>query len=52
MPKLQDGDLVITSLLALRNELIQKRESDDYKIPLNEVIMKINSCLYSKYPVF
>ena len=49
---LQDGELVKTSLIALRDELIQKSDSGRYDIPLNEVIMKINSCLFSKYPVF
>jgi hypothetical protein len=48
---LQDGELVKTSLIALRDEFIQKSGNGRYDIPLNEVIMKINSCLFSKYPV-
>jgi hypothetical protein len=47
---LQDGELVKTSLIALRNELHEKSDGGRYDIPLNEVIMKINSCLFSKYP--
>jgi hypothetical protein len=48
---LQDGELVKTSLIALRNELLDKSDGGRYDIPLNEVIMKINSCLFSTYPV-
>ena len=48
---LQDGAVVQTSLIALRNEFISRSDKGEYDIPLNEVIMKINSCLFSKYPV-
>lgn len=47
---LQDGELVKTSLIALRNEYLQMSDRI-YDIPLSEVIMKINSCLFSRYPV-
>ena len=37
---------VLTSLLALREELLQRDDPRD-----NEIITKINSCLFSKYPL-
>lgn len=43
---LQEGDTVRQSLLMLRNELLNRDH-----VCLNEVIMKINSCLFSQYPV-
>lgn len=46
--QLQDPDLIVESLINLRNELFEKNYSAGY----NEVFLKINSCLYKTYPIF
>lgn len=45
MKTLQDGAKVINSLRNLREEL-ERRD----QVSANEMIMKINSCLFSEYP--
>jgi hypothetical protein len=46
--QLQNPDLIVESLINLRNELFEKNYSSGY----NEVFLKINSCLYKTYPIF
>lgn len=48
---LQNSDDVCNSLIALRDEMNKKYDEGIREIPLLEVIAKMNSCLFSKYPV-
>lgn len=43
--KLVDKDTMTRSILALRDELIDRSDTTS-----REILFKINSCLYSKYP--
>lgn len=46
---LQPSEKVVESLLKLRDELWSKRKDLDHGA--RNVVFKINSCLYAKYPI-
>ncbi len=41
---------IVKSLQALKDELARKYEAHHLSIPTVEMLCKINSCLFSKYP--
>lgn len=46
--KIKDPEEVVSSLINLRDELFAKKNASS---EMREVFFKINSCLYSKYPL-
>jgi hypothetical protein len=48
---LQPSDTIVTSLIELRDELSEKYRTT-LGVSLDEVVMKINSCLYRTYPSY
>lgn len=46
--QLQPADKVVSSLMALKAELEAQRETNTKAW---EILLKINSCLYSTYPI-
>ena len=45
-----ERDQLIKSLLALKGELIGQMNNHNLGVSTQEMLYKLNSCLYSKYP--
>ena len=45
-----ERDQLIKSLLALKGELIGQMNNHNLSVSTQEMLFKLNSCLYSKYP--